>query len=160
MIPGWAALSPRDRLELRAGVIAVAAMLAWALLWWPHARSRAALREEARANAVALAWMRPAAAALAASGRARAPARHDARSLPARVDTGAKAAGLGAALAGIEPRSGGRVMARFAGADFDALAAWMQALPRDGLRVEALSVQRASGSGRVDAQLSLAGAAG
>lgn len=155
MIAGWAALSPRDRLVLRAGGIAVAAMLAWVLLWLPHARSRAALREEARANAVALAWMRPAAGALAMSGHARAPARHDPRSLPARVDAGAKAAGLGAALAGIEPRSGGRVMARFAGADFDALAEWMQVLSGDGLRVETLSVQRASGNGRVDAQLLL-----
>lgn len=157
MITGWAALSSRDRLALRAGVLAVAAMLAWALLWWPHARSRGPLREEARANAEALAWMRPAAGALATSGRTRAAARHDPRSLPARVDAGAKAAGLGAALAGIEPRSGGRVMVRFAGADFDALAEWMQALSGDGLRVETLSVQRASGNGRVDAQLLLTG---
>jgi type II secretory pathway component PulM len=44
---------------------------------------------------------------------------------------------------------------QLSGADFDVLATWLEGAAADGIRVEELSLQRASGPGRVDARVSL-----
>lgn len=155
MIPAWKKLPARDRGVLLAGAVLVACLLLWSLAWMPLAASRTALRSEASANAGELAWMRPASARLAAMGGAPVAHAVDGRSLLARTDAGSRDAGLGASLVAIEPQGPHRVRAQFSGADFDVLAAWLQRLAIDDIRVEELSVQRASGAARVDARVTL-----
>jgi general secretion pathway protein M len=151
----WSGLSPRDRRIAVLGAVVVAAMLAWSLAWTPLIASQASLRDEAVANAQALAWMRPASAQLAALGGTPAPRAADRRSLLARVDASARESGLGGSLVGVEPQDPHRVRAQFSGADFDVLATWLEQRAASGIRVEELSVQRASGAGRVDARVAL-----
>jgi general secretion pathway protein M len=80
----------------------------------------------------------------------------DGRSLLARVDEGARQAGLGPVLLRVEPLSAGRVRAHFQAAPFDQLMDWLQPLgSQHGVRVEELSLQRAAGVGLVDARLTL-----
>lgn len=151
----WSGLSPRDRRVALSGVVVVAALLAWSLVWTPLIASRASLRDEAVANAQALAWMRPASAQLAAFGGTPATRAADRRSLLARVDASARESGLGGSLVGVEPQDPHRVRAQFSGADFDVLVTWLEQRAASGIRVEELSVQRASGAGRVDARVAL-----
>ena len=147
-------LSTRDRRVLVAGAIVVAVALFVALVLLPLLDSRAALRAEMAANAQALAWMRPAVARLTAAGsRPAAPA--DGRPLLVRVDASVRAAGLGASVGGIEPVDRQRIRVQFSGADFDVLSQWLLQSSIDGVQIEELSVQRASGAGRVDAHVSL-----
>jgi general secretion pathway protein M len=99
--------------------------------------------------------MRPASARLAAIGGARVARAGGGGSLLARVDAGARVAGLGGSLVGIEPQDAQHVRVQLSGADFDVLASWLEGAAADGIRVEELSLQRASGPGRVDARVSL-----
>ena len=151
----WNRLSPRDRRIAVLGAVVVAAMLAWSLAWTPLIASRASLRDEAVANAQTLAWMRPASAQLAALGGTPTIRAADRRSLLARVDASARDAGLGGSLVGVEPQDPHRVRVQFSGADFDVLVTWLEQRAASGIRVEELSVQRASGAGRVDARMAL-----
>lgn len=154
----WQGLSERDRRMLGVGGMLVAAMLLWAWVWDPLSASRANLREQALANEASLAWMRPAVEQVLSRGGIAVPV-SDGRSLLARVDASARAAGLGAHLTLIEPQGGHRVRLQFSAVDFDALAHWLEAQSRDGVRIEEWSASRAAGSGRVDARLALAGGA-
>jgi general secretion pathway protein M len=151
----WSKLSVRDRRIVAIGGVVVALLLGWSLAWLPLADSRASLRTTAAANATALAWMRPASARLAAIGGARVARAGGGGSLLARVDAGARVAGLGGSLVGIEPQDAQHVRVQLSGADFDVLASWLEGAAADGIRVEELSLQRASGPGRVDARVSL-----
>lgn len=147
-------LSGRDRRMLLAGAVFVALVLGWIGLWEPLANSRAALRAEAAGNAEALAWMRPAADRLAARGGVADAPVADTRSLLARVDAGAREAGLAASLGSVEPQGGNRVRVVFSGVDFDTLAGWLESLAGTGVAIEEFSAQR-SAAGRVDARLLL-----
>ena len=152
----WAALGERERRWLVAGAVGVLLVLAWDRIWDPLASAWAALRAEAVRNEQALAWMRPAARALASGGHAESrPAAANGRSLLARFDAGAREAGLAGGLVGVEPLGGDRVRARFAAVAFDGLIAWLEAEAGRGLRVEELSLRRAGGAGLVDGQLVL-----
>jgi type II secretory pathway component PulM len=147
-------LSTHDRRVLVAGAIVLAMALFVALVQLPLLDSRAALRAEMAANAQALAWMRPAVARLAATdARPAAPA--DGRPLLVRADASVRAAGLGASVGAIEPVDRQRIRVQFSGADFDVLSRWLLQSSIDGVQIEELSVQRASGAGRVDARVSL-----
>ncbi len=159
MIRAWAKWSVRDRRFALGGALLTAGLLLWSLVWMPLAASRAALRSEALANAQDLAWMRPASARLVALGGAPAVSAADTRSLLARTDAELRQAGLGGSLVALEPQGPHRVLAQFSGADFDVLAAWLEQLAVDDIRVEELSIQRASGAGRVDARITLLEAA-
>lgn len=152
----WQALSARDRRILAVGAVLAAALLGWAWIWDPLTVSRATLRAQAEANEATLAWMRPLVDRVAAAGGVSVrPA--DGRSLLARVDAGARAAGLGAQLAQVEPLGTSRVRLQFTAVEFDALVAWLESLPAEGIRIEELAASRAAGSGRVDARVALAG---
>jgi type II secretory pathway component PulM len=84
----------------------------------------------------------------------------DRRSLLARIDEGARSAGLGSALLRVEPLSGARVRVQLQAAPFDQTVDWLQPLRQQGVRVEELSLQRSSGVGLVDARITLAESAG
>lgn len=152
----WEQLSVRDRRILRIAVPLVAALLFWALAWDPMSRAREGLRTAAQAQAAELAWMRPAAERLAASGGlAQDALPADPRSLLARVDAGAREAGLGGSLVAVEPQGQSAVRVQLNGAGFDALAAWLEREVAAGARVEEMSLRR-SGAGQVDARILLA----
>lgn len=153
----WQALSPRDQRIVRWGAALVSALLFWAWVWDPLSASRTHLREQAVQNEASLAWMRPAAEQLAARGGvvAAAVGADDGRSLLARVDASARAAGLGAHLTGVSPQGETRVQMQFSAVEFDALVSWLESQRAAGIEIEALGVVRAAGSGRTDAQVSL-----
>lgn len=151
----WAGLAERDRRVLQVGALLVALLLVWALGWQPLARARASLREQAVAQAQALEWMRPAARQLAAAGGLQHAPSRDTRSLLARVDAGAREAGLGGSLVSVEPQGTNRVRATLSAADFDVLVRWLQQVSAQGVLLEQLSVQRAAAA-RVDARVVLA----
>ncbi len=152
----WQGLSLRDRQVLTGGGVLAALLLLWGVLWLPLAHSRDALRRQVIAQTQTLTWMRPAAQQLIAGGGSSTQATAvDGRSLLARVDAGARAAGLAGALVSVEPQGPRRVRASFTGADFDILASWLERSAAQGVRVAELSVQRAAG-GRVDARALLA----
>lgn len=150
-----ARLSPRERrLVLLAALVALL-FLGWLLLWRPLAAARDTLRGQVAQSAAELAWMRQALPAVAGT-QAPAPRANDGRSLLARVDAGAREAGLGGALLRVEPVSASEVRVSFGGADFDALAAWLESFSAaHGATVTELSVQRVQGVGLVDARLAL-----
>jgi general secretion pathway protein M len=151
----WAGLGTRDRGVLQIGAVLALLMLLWALAWQPLSRARDSLRAQAIAQAEALAWMRPAAQQLAAAGGLAGAPTADARSLLARIDAGAREAGLGGSLVSVEPQGANRVRATLSATDFDVLAGWLQQISGQGVALEQLSVQRAN-AGRVDARVLLA----
>lgn len=154
----WAGLGARDRRILQIGAVLALLMLLWALAWQPLSRARDRLRAQAIAQAEALAWMRPAAQQLVAAGGLTGAPSADARSLLARIDAGAREAGLGGTLVSVEPQGANRVRATLSATDFDVLARWLQQVSGQGVALEQLSVQRAN-AGRVDARVLLAEAA-
>jgi len=149
----WDALGPRDRRALQ--LLAAVAVLLLGYVFMLQLDARAEARRRAEAAERTLAWMRQASAQLA--GRSPAPrAAPDGRSLLARVDAGAREAGLGSALLRVEPVSPTQVRVYFQSVPFDGLVDWLQSLADShGVRVDELSLQRAAGSGLVDARLSL-----
>lgn len=152
----WAGLSPRDQRVLKLGGIALAAILAWLLVWEPLRQARDAARVRVAAAVTDLATMRAAAPQLQALAGGNAPAVRDGRSLLALADATARASGVGEALLRVEPVAGGQVRVYFEGAGFDALVAWLEELEtRQGVRVGDVSINRAAGVGRVDARMSL-----
>lgn len=152
----WETLAERERRLLQAGALLTLLMLWFGLLYAPLREARDAWRQRAEAADAALLWMQAAAAELARRPAAPAAA-VDRRSLLARVDEGARSAGLGTSLLRVEPLANGRVRIQLQAAPFDQTMDWLQPLRSQGVRVEELSVQRSSGAGLVDARITLAG---
>lgn len=146
----------RERRVLALGGLLVLVMLWWAGLYLPAREARDRWHQRAVAADAAHAWMQVAAAQAGGSLPATVTAMDDRRSLLARVDEGARAAGLGPSLLRVEPQGNGRVRVQFQAVPFDALVDWLQPLRASGVRVEELSLQRGSGVGLVDARLTLA----
>jgi len=158
MRAAWYRLEPRERRTLLLGAAFLMLLLGWLLLWRPLAQARAELRTRVADSAAELEWMRGAAPLLAGAGStAQAAAmQQDGRSLLARVDAGAREAGLGLALLRVEPVGEREVRMAFQGADFDALIAWLeQFAAASGSSVTELSLQRVEGVGLVDARIAL-----
>lgn len=149
----WHALSPQYRHVALASAAVAIMLLAWTFVWVPLAESRASLRENAAAQATTLTWMRPASARLRALGTTSAPTVPPTGSLLARVDESARGSGLGGSVVSVEPVDAHRVRIQMSGADFDVVIAWLERITASGLRVDDLSIQRASGPGRVDARV-------
>lgn len=153
----WSGLAERERRLLSLGAVFVALLLGWLLVWEPLQQSREDWRRRALAAEANLRWMQAASEQVVArrgSGVVAAPA--DGRSLLARVDSGAREAGLGGSLLRVEPTGPDQVRVQFQQAAFDALVQWLETMAqRDGVRVVELSVTRADGSGLVDARLAL-----
>lgn len=151
-----ARLNPRERRLVLLALVVALLFLGWLLLWRPLAAARDTLRGQVAQSAAELAWMRQSLPAVAGSAQAPTPRVDDGRSLLARVDAGARDAGLGEALLRVEPVSTSEVRVSFGGADFDTLAAWLETFTvAHGATVTELSVQRVQGVGLVDARLAL-----
>jgi general secretion pathway protein M len=153
----WQNLAERERRLLQAAALVILAVLGWVLVWEPLDRSRADWRQRAVAADANLQWMRSATEQLA---RQRAAGGgmvvNDGRSLLARVDGGAREAGLGGAMLRVEPTGPDQVRVQFQQAGFDDLMQWLEQLAQQqAVRVSELSVQRAQGVGLVDARIGL-----
>jgi general secretion pathway protein M len=153
----WQGLAERERRLLQVGAGALLLLLGWVLVWEPLDRSRADWRQRAVAAEANLQWMRSATEQLArqrAAGGGEVVT--DGRSLLARVDSGAREAGLGGALLRVEPTGPDQVRVQFQQAGFDDLVQWLEQLAQQqAVRVSELSVQRAQGVGLVDARVGL-----
>jgi general secretion pathway protein M len=154
----WYGLSPRDRTTALVGAIAVAAMLAWGLVWEPLAAARRSLAQQVVQAEADYAWLQGAAVEVqrARNSGTATPLDRAGRSLLALADATARDAGLGLALKRVEPVSAGRVNTWFEAASFDVLATWIEQLGSGyGIVVEELSVDRGAALGTVDARVTL-----
>ncbi len=154
----WQAREPRERRVLATGAVVLALLLGWALVWHPLAQSRAALRTRVAAQRADLAAMQDDAARATALKKfgVRAKVERQGRSLLALADSSARGSALGDAFKRAEPLGPKSVRVTFENASFDALADWLDGLARDfGVRATDLSADRAGGSGRVNARVTL-----
>jgi general secretion pathway protein M len=155
----WMNLADRERRVLQVGALLLALLAGYVLVWEPLQQSRQDWQRRAEAADASLHWMRAAAGqVLQRRGQAGAIAAplDDGRSLLARIDGGAREAGLGGALLRVEPIGPDQVRVQFQQAGFDALMGWMEGLAlQHGVRVSELSVQRSQGVGQVDARMML-----
>jgi general secretion pathway protein M len=154
----WNALPLREQRIVAVGVIIVAAMLGWALIWHPLAMKRAELREAVDGQRRDLAYVRIATAEV---DRLRSVSKHSrgdrqGRSLLALADASARAGGLESALRRVEPVGSSSVRVSFEFASFDALIGWIEGLTRDyGIEATDFSADRADGVGLVNARVTL-----
>lgn len=151
-------LAPRQQLMAAAAVLSMALMAFAFLAWLPLDARREELSRRVETSRETLAFVREAGAEIRmAREGARGPA-VSTSSLPQEIDRLARASGV--SIAGLQPASGTGLRVMVDGADFPAVAAWLQALERAGLRVRELGI-RASGSGSaVDVELLLGAASG
>jgi len=154
----WDGLQQRERRVLGSGALLAAAMLGWALLWYPLSHARQDLVARVARQHDDLAWMRQALAEtrdLRAQG-ARGRADRQGKSLLALADVSARGAGLTGALKRVEPAGSGSVRISLEVADFDALMTWLDALARDyGVQVSDFSTDKVEGLGLVNARVTL-----
>jgi general secretion pathway protein M len=148
-------LEPRERLAVTLGSVVVLVLVLWGLVIAPlySASALADSRIETKRNT--LAFLRGAAAELAA-GAEHPAARPDlaGQSLVVIVDRSAREAGLGASLTRNQPVGDDGIRVRLENASFDALARWLAALNAgSGLSIESASFDRAPDEGRVNASL-------
>jgi type II secretory pathway component PulM len=146
----YAGLAPRDRRVLLWGGAVAAVLLVVGGLSALSSAAQAAQRrvEQKRLD---LAWMQAAAPRLQAM-----PAGARDEPLPLLVDRTARDAGLGSALAGVEPAAGGGLRVRFEAATFDTLVLWLARIQQErGLVVESASVDGTENAGLVNASLVL-----
>jgi len=154
----WERLQERERHMLAIGGVVVAAMLGWALLWYPLSHARSDLVKRVAHQRDDLAWMQQAlgeSKSLRAQG-ARGRADRQGKSLLALADVTARGAGLTGALKRVEPAGGDSVRVNLEIADFDALVGWIETLARDyGVQVTDFSADKVEGLGLVNVRVTL-----
>jgi general secretion pathway protein M len=150
-------LEQRERLAVAVGAVLLAVFLAWGLLLSPLYGASAATANRIEAKRNTLAFLRDAAAEIAAT--AHLPAgRPDlaGQSLVVIVDRSARDAGLGGALTRNQPVGEDGIRVRLENAPFDSVARWLAALDASaGLAIESASFDRSPDEGRVNASLVL-----
>ena len=153
----WAGLDSRERRTLVLGGLLLGGLLIYAGLWAPLADTREHLLKRRAARLEDLAWMQRAGAEVRAlRGAAEPGADAGGRSLLARLDTSAKAAGIAERIAGIQPETGARVQISVEDVGFDALMRWLGWLHRHGIEVDTAALQRVERSPNVNGRLVLA----
>ncbi len=154
----WQRLSARDRMTLTLGALIATAILLWAFAWQPLTRAHAQLSARVRQSEQDLAWMQHVASTLKqrrAQGSSVGLERAG-RSLLALADGTAREAGLEGVLKRVEPVGEGRVNVWLENTGFDHTISWLEGLKnRFGVRVDELSVDRASAPGTVNARITL-----
>lgn len=154
----WRARQPREQRILALGALACAVLLGWALVWHPLHQARLDQQARLSARQADLAFMQQAGAQLQQLRQrdARGGVSRQGKSLLALANASAGKAGLGGYIKRLEPLDGKRVRIEYHGADFDALVAWLATMEQQyGIRANDVSVDRATGAGRVDARLTL-----
>lgn len=148
----------RDRKVLALGALVIALALGWAFLWQPLVQGRKSLAQQVVKAEGDVALMRSIASDVKqrrASGLATGLDRAG-QSLLALADSSAREAGLGDALARVEPVNEGRVNVWFEDAGFDVLVTWLESLSqRFGIGIEELAIDRSNAVGVVNARITL-----
>lgn len=148
----YAALADRERRFVTWGGAAALVVLLAGLLWKLDAAAEAA-GKRVQQKRQDLAWIESVTPRLQAT-----PAGRAGESLALAVDRVAREAGLGEALAGIEPAGPGALRVHLKGASFDALSQALARLQQQrGAVTESASVDATTEPGRVDATLVLRG---
>jgi general secretion pathway protein M len=150
-------LEKRERLFVLVGGAAGVVLVIWGLLLNPLYSTSAATANRIDTKRNTLAFLRVAAAEIAASGDAPA-ARPDlaGQSLVVVVDRSAREAGLGTALTRNQPVGDDGIRVRLDDASFDAVARWLATLnASSGLAIESASFDRTPAEGRVNASIVL-----
>jgi general secretion pathway protein M len=150
-------LESRERVFVLIGGVLAAVFLFWGLVINPLYGASAATASRIESKQNTLAFLRGAAAELAAAGHAPA-AQPDlaGQSLVVIVDRSARAAGLGTALTRNQPVGEDAISVRMENAAFDNLARWLDAInASSGLAIESASFDRTPEDGRVNASLVL-----
>lgn len=148
-------LEQRERRILSGGAAILLAVIIYGVVLTPFVNSKTALTEHIAQQRSLLAWMGPATARIQALGGSR-PAPLPASSLLSTINREASSAGLGTALRQVQQQNDGSVRVQLEGASFDTLLRWLGNLhQRFGISVSDISVQRGSGAGLVNANLSL-----
>jgi general secretion pathway protein M len=150
-------LEKRERLFVLIGAAAVVVMVIWGLLLNPLYSASAATANRIDTKRNTLAFLRVAAAEIAASGDAPAD-RPDlsGQSLVVVVDRSARQAGLGAALTRNQPVGDDGIRVRLDDASFESVARWLATLNASaGLAIESASFDRTPAEGRVNASIVL-----
>ena len=154
----WQGMQERERRVLAVGGVIVAAMLGWALVWYPLSHARSDLASRVAHQRDDLSWMRQALSeikVLRAQG-AHARADRQGKSLLALADVSARGAGLTGALKRVEPAGSDSVRVTLEIADFDALMSWLDSLARDyGVQVTDFSADKIEGVGLANARVTL-----
>lgn len=154
----WEALAPRERRLIQLAATIIGIVLAWYLIYSPLANSRARLESTVIGLRQDLAQLRPQVDAILerrVTGQEQMAPRPG-RSLLAMADSSARDAGLGGALKRVEPIGERSVRVWMDGADFDAMAAWLEKLAREeGVAIDEWSVDRALVPGVVNARMTL-----
>lgn len=150
-------LEKRERLFVLVGAAAALVMVIWGLLLNPLFSASAATANRIDTKRNTLAFLRVAAAEIAAGGDATA-ARPDltGQSLVVVVDRSARQAGLGNALTRNQPVGDDGIRVRLDDASFDAVARWLATLnASSGLAIDSASFDRTPAEGRVNASIVL-----
>lgn len=152
----WAGLAPRERVILGGGVLVLALVLAYLMVWEPLAQKRQQLRDDISALSADLAWMRQVAPQVRrrAAQQVSQPSMGSAGgSVLTLVEVSARAAGLHESLERVQPEgTGARLW--FAETGFDGLLRWLGELEqRQGLQVSQLAVDAGSAPGTVTARI-------
>lgn len=142
LLQRWTLLQEREQRALMMLGAALLAFLLWGL-WLSSHRAAEKAEQQLTASRLLLRELQQAAPAAVAGGG----------SVLRTASDAATASGL--ALGRIEPEGEGRVRVWLERADFNAVAGWLAALSRQGIRVEEAQVEKLA-EGGVSARLSLA----
>jgi len=157
MAQWWENLLPREKMAFGAGMLAVGLLLLYLIVLQPLLTKQSRLRDEVRNRRAELSWMREAAKEIAQSAPA---APEGAASAPPLqiIDQAARENHLGEQLKRVEPGSGGEIKVWLNNAAYVDLLRWLRQLSDTGrLRLANLNVEKGSGPGLVNAQLTLSG---
>ncbi|MES2918954.1 MAG: type II secretion system protein GspM [Pseudomonadota bacterium] len=143
LLQRWTLLQEREQRALMMLGAALLAFLLWGL-WLSSHRAAEKAEQQLTASRLLLRELQQAAPAAVAGGGG---------SVLRTASDAATASGL--ALGRIEPEGEGRVRVWLERADFNAVAGWLAALSRQGIRVEEAQVEKLA-EGGVSARLSLA----
>jgi general secretion pathway protein M len=151
----WSGLADRERLALSVGSAALALVVLYLAVWEPLSQARArraAELDEARALAVLIETL----AAESQRARGSGTIQGAGQSLLAVVDQSRKASALTKPPSRLQPEGDATVRIWLEDVPFDALLRWLNDLQtRYGVRVDNADIERESGSGLVNARLTL-----
>ncbi len=151
----WAGLAPRERIIVIAGLVVLAVMVLWLMVWEPLSNKRSNLKAQVSSLSTDVAWMQQQADQVRRRSNMQqgSRARESNGSVLTLVEVSANAAGIRQPLERVQPESEGARL-WFDGVGFDALVGWLGELERrHGLQISQLSVDVSGETGKVSARV-------
>lgn len=151
-------LSPRERIAVMAGVVAIVLALFYYLLWQPLNTSVIEGREQVSREAEQARWMLGIRdeARLLQSDNSRRTIKGREDSLLSIVDSSSRDNGLGEAVRRIQPDGNDKTTVTLAKANFNQMLFWLRSLQRDyGVAAVQMTITREEDAGTIQARLTL-----